>query len=108
MTRHALAEHAPDGAIFAVSSFGSTASGNRPPAELRPLGLEGPLGWVAEQLEARDRADMNSLWELAPRDLPRLERCVAGLRAALPSVKPVVTSSADGSKNWCGSDVCAG
>jgi GTPase SAR1 family protein len=77
MTRHALAEHAPDGAIFAVSSFGSGAGGNRPPAELRPLGLEGPLGWVAEQLEARDRADMNWLWNLAPRDLPRLERCVA-------------------------------
>src|ERR1700677_1804088 len=45
MTRHALAEHAPEGAIFAVSAFGPTASGNRPPAELRPMGLEGPLGW---------------------------------------------------------------
>jgi hypothetical protein len=77
MTRHALAEHAPGGAIFAVSSFGTGAIGNRPPADLRPLGLEGPLGWVAEQLEARDRADMNRLWEQAPRDLHRLERCVA-------------------------------
>ena len=70
MTRHALAEHAPEGAIFAVSSFGPGASGNRPPAELRPLGLEGPLGWVAQQLEARDRADMNRLWELAPATCP--------------------------------------
>ena len=84
MTRHALAEHAPDGAIFAVSSFGPGASGNRPPAELRPWGLEGPLGWVAEQLEARDRAEMNWLWELAPRDLPRLERCVAAYERRYP------------------------
>ena len=84
MTRHALAEHAPDGAIFAVSSFGPTASDNRPPTELHPLGLEGPLGWVAEQLEARDRADMNSLWELAPRDLPRLERCVTAYERRYP------------------------
>ena len=84
MTRHALAEHAPDGAIFAVSSFGPTASGNRPPAELRPMGLEGPLGWAADQLEARDRADMNRLWELAPRDLPRLERCVTAYERRYP------------------------
>jgi GTPase SAR1 family protein len=84
MTRHALAEHAPDGAIFAVSSFGEDAIGNRPPAELRPLGLEGPLGWVAEQLEARDRADMSSLWEEAPNELPRLERCVAAYERRYP------------------------
>ena len=84
MTRHALAQHAPDGAIFAVSSFGPGAVGNRPPAELRPLGLEGPLGWVAEQLEARDRAEMNWLWELAPDDLPRLERCVAAYERRYP------------------------
>ena len=56
MTRHALAQHAPDGAIFAVSSFGPGAIGNQPPAVLRPQGLEAPLGWVAQQLEAHDRA----------------------------------------------------
>jgi GTPase SAR1 family protein len=84
MTRHALAEHAPEGAIFAVSSFGPGAVGNRPPAELRPMGLEGPLGWVAEQLEARDRAEMNRLLELAPRDLTRLERCVAAYERRYP------------------------
>ena len=33
---------------------------------------------------------MKRLWELAPDDLPRLERCVAGLRAALSAVEPVV------------------
>ena len=38
MTRHALAAQAPDGAIFAVSSFGSGAAGHRPPAELRRWG----------------------------------------------------------------------
>jgi GTPase SAR1 family protein len=84
MTRHALAEHAPDGAIFAVSSFGPSATGNRPPAQLCPMGLEGPLSWVAEQLEARDRADMNQLWELAPRDLRRLERCVTAYERRYP------------------------
>jgi hypothetical protein len=84
MTRHALAEHAPDGAIFAVSSFGTGASGNRPPAELQPLGLEGPLGWVADQLEARDRADMHALWAQSPHDLFRLERCVAAYERRYP------------------------
>jgi GTPase SAR1 family protein len=84
MTRHALAEHAPDGAIFAVSSFGSSAVGNSPPSELRPLGLEGPLAWIAEQLETRDRADMNWLWESAPRDVARLERSVAAYERRYP------------------------
>jgi outer membrane protein assembly factor BamD (BamD/ComL family) len=84
MTRHALAEHAPEGAIFAVTSFGPGASGNRPPVELRPMGLEGPLSWLAEQIEARDRAEMNWLWELAPADLPRLERCVAAYERRYP------------------------
>jgi hypothetical protein len=84
MTRHALAAHAPDGAIFAVSSFGPGAVGNRPPAELHPMGLEGPLSWLADQLEARDRAVMNQLWELAPHDLPRLERAVAAYERCYP------------------------
>ena len=48
------------------------------------MGLEGPLGWLAEQLEARDRAEMNWLWELAPGDLPRLERCVAAYERRYP------------------------
>ena len=84
MTRHALRQHAPDGAIFAVSSYGPGSSGNRPPATLHPMGLEGPLGWLAEQLEARDRAQMEWLWELAPHDLPRLERCVAAYERRYP------------------------
>jgi hypothetical protein len=84
MTRHALAEHASDAAIFAVSSFGPGASGNRPPVELRPMGLEGPLSWLAERLEMRDRADMTALWELAPTDLARLERCVSAYEKRYP------------------------
>jgi GTPase SAR1 family protein len=84
MTRHALAAHAPDGAIFAVSSFGKGAIGNRPPAQLAPMGLDGPLGWVAEQLEIRDRTDMNLLWEIAGDDWARLERCVTAYEKRYP------------------------
>ena len=84
MTRHALRQHAPDGAIFAVSSYGPGSTGNRPPATLHPMGLEGPLGWLAEQLEARDRAQMEWLWELAPADFPRLQRCVAAYERRYP------------------------
>jgi GTPase SAR1 family protein len=84
MTRHALAQHAPEGAIFAVSSFGPGAVGNQPPTELRPQGLEAPLGWVAQQLEARDRAQMDQLWELAPRDLNRLGRCTQAYERRYP------------------------
>ncbi|MFO0887835.1 MAG: GTPase domain-containing protein [Isosphaeraceae bacterium] len=84
MTRHALLQHAPDGAIFAVSSFGPDAIGHRPPATLQPMGLEGPLGWLAEKLEARDRAQMEWLWEMAPNDVPRLERCLAAYERRYP------------------------
>jgi hypothetical protein len=84
MTRHALRQHAPDGAIFAVSSYGPGSTGNRPPATLRPMGLEGPLGWLAEQLEARDRCQMEWLWEQTPHDLSRLERCVAAYERRYP------------------------
>jgi GTPase SAR1 family protein len=77
MTRHALAQHAPRSAMFAVSSFGPEAGPDgRPPAELSPMGLEGPLSWLAEQLEEIDREQLEWLWDLAPDDLPRLARCV--------------------------------
>jgi outer membrane protein assembly factor BamD (BamD/ComL family) len=84
MTRYALANHAPDGAIFAVSSFGPGAVGNRPPTELRPMGLEGPLGWAADQLEARDRRDMDCIAELPGVDLARLNRCFAAYERNYP------------------------
>jgi hypothetical protein len=85
MTRHALAQHAPRGAIFAVSAYGRGASRTgRPPAELHPLGLEGPLCWLAEQLEDCDREQLEWLWDLAPDDLPRLSRCVAAYERRYP------------------------
>lgn len=84
MTRHVLTQHAPGGAIFAVSSYGLGAIDGRPPAELCPLGLEGPLEWLGEQLEASDRAQLEWLWDLAPDDLPRLSRCVAAYARRYP------------------------
>src|SRR5437588_7785727 len=84
MTRHALAQHAPRGAIFAVSSYGRGAKNGRPPAELHPLGLERPLGWLADQLEESDREQLEWLWDLAPDDLPRLARCVAAYERRYP------------------------
>src|SRR5262249_54973288 len=44
----------------------------------------GPLSWLADQLEARDRAAMTQLWDLAPHDRPRLERCVAAYERRYP------------------------
>ena len=84
MTRHALARHAPRGAIFAVSSYGRGAKDGWPPAQLQPLGLEGPLCWLAEQLEASDEEQLEWLWDLAPHDLPRLSRCVAAYERRYP------------------------
>jgi hypothetical protein len=84
MTRHALERHAPGGAIFAVSSYGRDAQNGRPPAELHPLGLEGPLAWLAERLEVVDRERLEWLWDLAPDDLPRLSRCVAAFERRYP------------------------
>ncbi len=84
MTRHALGRHAPRGAIFAVSSFGLGADGIHPPALLEPMGLDGPLLWLAEELEAGDRSRLEWLWELAPRDLPRLSRCLEAYRKRYP------------------------
>ncbi|GAC1472732.1 MAG: hypothetical protein NVSMB9_20330 [Isosphaeraceae bacterium] len=84
MTRHALEQHAPRGAIFAVSSYGRGARDGRPPAELSPLGLEGPLCWLADQLEAGDQEQLDWLWDLAPDDLPRLARCVAAYERRYP------------------------
>ncbi len=84
MTRHALAQHAPRGAIFGVSAYGRGARDGRPPAELNPLGLEAPLEWLAEQLEAIDQEQLERVWELAPHDVPRLARCVAAFERRYP------------------------
>ncbi len=84
MTQHALARHAPRSAIFAVSSYGPGSRDGRPPAELHPFGLEGPLCWLADQLEAGDEEQLEWLWDLAPNDLPRLGRCVAAYEKRYP------------------------
>ncbi len=84
MTRHALAKHVPNGAMFAVSAYGRGSVDGRPPADLHPLGLEGPLGWLAEQLEEVDRGQLEWLWDLAPDDLTRLGRCVAAFEKRYP------------------------
>jgi hypothetical protein len=84
MTRHALARHVPNGAMFAVSAYGQGTVDGRPPLELHPLGLDGPLVWLAEQLEEVDREQLEWLWDLAPDDLPRLSRCVSAFERRYP------------------------
>jgi GTPase SAR1 family protein len=90
MTRHALAAHAPRSALFAVSSYGRGATDGRPPAELHPLGLEGPLVWLADQLEAIDREQLEWIWDLAPTDIPRLTRCVRAFERRYPRSDAVI------------------
>lgn len=85
MTRHVLATHAPRSALFAVSSYGRDAGdGDAPPPDLHPLGLEGPLLWLADQLEAVDRERLDWLRQLVPDDLPRLARCVEVFQRRYP------------------------
>ncbi len=84
MTRHALAAHAPEGAIFAVSAFGEGSAGGRPPESLRPIGLEAPLAWLAEELEARDRRDLERLFEIAGGDLGAIERALEAYEHRYP------------------------
>jgi hypothetical protein len=48
------------------------------------MGLEAPLAWLAEQLEARDRTAMTRLEDLAAGDLPRFERCVSAYERRYP------------------------
>lgn len=85
MTAHALATHAKRSAVFAVSSYGFGASADgRPPHHLNPIGLEGPLTWLADQLESADRDQLDWLWDLAPDDLSRLGRCLKAYRNRYP------------------------
>jgi hypothetical protein len=84
MTRHALARHVPRSAIFAVSAYGPGDHHGRPPSELHPMGLDAPLTWLAIQLEAIDRDELEWLWDLAPDDTRRLERCLAAYAQRYP------------------------
>ena len=92
MTRHALASHAPHSAMFAVSSYGrGVGRDGRPPAELHPMGLEGPLVWMAEQLEVSDREQIEWLWDLAPEDVKRLSKCVKAFERRYPRSDHAIT-----------------
>ena len=85
MTAHALATHARRSAVFAVSSYGFGASDDgRPPHTLNPIGLEGPLTWLADQLESSDRDQLDWLWDLAPEDVARLGRCLKAYEKRYP------------------------
>jgi hypothetical protein len=84
MTAHALDRHATRSAVFAVSAYGLGAVDDRPPADLHPLGLGGPLLWLAEALESVDRERLEWLWDLAPDDRARLSRCVAAFERRYP------------------------
>jgi hypothetical protein len=78
MTRHALQLHCPKHGFFAVSSLGGPApQPGAGPFVPRPLGLDGPLTWLATALQAQDVARLNTLWNLAKGDVKLLARCVA-------------------------------
>ncbi|RUL88486.1 TRAFAC clade GTPase domain-containing protein [Tautonia sociabilis] len=86
MTRHALASHAPRSAVFAVSSYGTNAPADgSPPDHLEPMGLDGPLLWLVEQVEATDRELLEWIWDLSPKDAGRLGRCVSAFRKRYPN-----------------------
>src|SRR5262249_51476483 len=75
MTRHALATHAAEHAVLAVSSLGgplggpADGEGAKPQATtLRPEGLDGPLAWLSGALQSQDEARLDELWKLAGRD----------------------------------------
>jgi Double-GTPase 2 len=84
VTRHALAQYAPGGAIFAVSAFGLGAENRAAPFGLCPLGLDGPLVWLAEETEARDRADMKGVVQDPRTSLSRLKRILAAYERRYP------------------------
>ena len=91
MTLHALTTHAPRSAIFAVSSYGSDApSDGSPPSHLEPMGLDGPLIWLVEQLEASDRELLEWIWDLAPRDAGRLGRCIRAFAKRYPNSNELI------------------
>jgi hypothetical protein len=78
MARHALEAHAPRRGCFAVSSLGS-----RWPEALEPRGLDAPLAWLAEALQAQDEARLEWLWSAGVK-LDVLERCVAAFARRYP------------------------
>jgi hypothetical protein len=78
MTRHALQAHAPRRGCFAVSSLGP-----RWPASLEPRGLDAPLTWLAQALQAQDEARLEWLWSAGGK-LDVLAACVAAFARRYP------------------------
>jgi hypothetical protein len=85
MVRHALASHCRHSGLFAVSSLGGPGGG----AGLQPAGLDAPLAWLAEVLQAQDQARMELLWGLAGRQPDLLARCVACFARRYPDAPAV-------------------
>jgi hypothetical protein len=77
MVRHALQLHCPWHASFGVSSLGGALGESAQPFRPQPAGLDGPLTWLAQVLQAQDEARLERLWQLAEGDLSLLGRCVA-------------------------------
>lgn len=90
MTRHTLKLHSPQHAQFAVSSLGHpipAAKESKQPFVPQPMGLQRPLIWLAETLQALDETRLNSLWELAGGDHALMERCVAAFSRRYPGTR---------------------
>ncbi len=98
MTTHALQTHCPHHAILAVSSLGQPITPREPSAdepipvpqaiptfEPRPMGLGGPLTWLAESLQAQDQDRLEQIWKLAPNNLGLLSRGVACFARRYPN-----------------------
>jgi hypothetical protein len=88
MTQHALRVHCPQHALFAVSGLGGPI-GPGEPFTLRPFGLEGPLGWLAEALRLQDEARMQRLRNEAAGDVALLEKCLACFARRYPGSEAV-------------------
>jgi hypothetical protein len=89
MTRHTLALHCPQHALFAVSSLGAPLPAIEegaapPPFTPRPAGLGGPLAWLAQTLQAQAQARLERLWQIAPAQSALLERSVASFARQYP------------------------
>lgn len=84
MTRHTLELHCPQHGLFAVSSLGAAMPAAAERFTPRPLGLAGPLIWLAESLQAQDEARLNHLWKLSGNDLSLLSRAVAAFVRRYP------------------------
>ncbi len=85
MTRYAIESHAPRSGLFAVSSYGTEGSSDGiPPSNLEPMGLEGPIRWLVDELEQTDRELLDWLFDLAPNDRPRLKRAFRAFARRYP------------------------